>query len=465
MALTKATYSMIQGMSVNVQDYGALGDGVADDTAAIQDALDAVSQYGSVYFPAGNYIISNELILNVDDVLIYGYATITAKAAAQFEFMMKGTGRTGVTVRDLTFDANKDNRKATATVRYMGLGFSGSTECRIINVKATGCRGYNGVSGVALVTAGQSVRCRIEGCIITDCGDAGNSPATDADAIFTSGTQNVITDCIAHNCTDTGFVIESSNQSVISACSANLCGAGAGITSANANDRSGNIINGLTIKNWKGSVGAIQIGVPGGYAGNLLNSSVSNVVIEADTPTYGGPGPALLVTASGMGKAIGVTISNVRIDGAATQGIIVIEGEGINIRDCYVANVTDACIDIRSGTKNTVSNCYLANGSFGVRSSSSANVYTNSNVVFGTGYAVFAEDTSTITSNFDIIQTTTIGRYSKDSGATLNLVSAFNNQLLVNNPVGSAPSGSLTNKFVVVDKTGNPIGYVPIYNA
>jgi hypothetical protein len=40
---------------VNVKDFGAVGDGVADDTAAIQAAINAGS---SIYFPSGNYYLN-----------------------------------------------------------------------------------------------------------------------------------------------------------------------------------------------------------------------------------------------------------------------------------------------------------------------------------------------------------------------------------------------------------------------
>lgn len=74
MALTKATHAMIDGATVNVKDYGAVGDGVTDDTSAIQTALN--SNLGSIYFPKGTYLIQPLTIPGNTTIKTEGFDTI-----------------------------------------------------------------------------------------------------------------------------------------------------------------------------------------------------------------------------------------------------------------------------------------------------------------------------------------------------------------------------------------------------
>lgn len=53
---------------VSVKDFGAVGDGVADDTAAIQAAINAYR--GKIFLPVGTYKISSTIILKEERILI-----------------------------------------------------------------------------------------------------------------------------------------------------------------------------------------------------------------------------------------------------------------------------------------------------------------------------------------------------------------------------------------------------------
>ncbi len=83
MSLTKVSYSMIDGAPVNVNDYGAVGDGLTDDSAAIQAALNAgtyvVGAPGATYRCDTSLTITNKslrleniiLLFNSNDGIVY----------------------------------------------------------------------------------------------------------------------------------------------------------------------------------------------------------------------------------------------------------------------------------------------------------------------------------------------------------------------------------------------------------
>ena len=77
MALNKASNSMIEGAPVNVKDFGAVGDGVTDDLAAIQAVFDLYTGTNTpIYFPYGTYLISSGLDA-YQQVIISDNATIS----------------------------------------------------------------------------------------------------------------------------------------------------------------------------------------------------------------------------------------------------------------------------------------------------------------------------------------------------------------------------------------------------
>ena len=65
--------------TVSVKDFGAVGDGIADDTAAIQTAVNYVNSLdngGTVFFPTGNYKVTSTITLFSDKTGLLGNAAV-----------------------------------------------------------------------------------------------------------------------------------------------------------------------------------------------------------------------------------------------------------------------------------------------------------------------------------------------------------------------------------------------------
>jgi hypothetical protein len=85
MSLTKVSYSMIQGGPVSVMDFGATGDGVTDDTAAIQAAVDYVCDrnISSLFFPFGQgqkYKLTSTVTVSRPSVSLIGDSGLSWRA-------------------------------------------------------------------------------------------------------------------------------------------------------------------------------------------------------------------------------------------------------------------------------------------------------------------------------------------------------------------------------------------------
>jgi len=71
---------------VSVKDFGAVGNGTTDDTVAIQAAFNSISNYSSVFFPTGTYLLSANVTATNKKAILNG-ATFTGGFDIQTDFI------------------------------------------------------------------------------------------------------------------------------------------------------------------------------------------------------------------------------------------------------------------------------------------------------------------------------------------------------------------------------------------
>lgn len=194
MSLTKVSYSMITGAPVSVKDFGAVGNGVADDTAAITAAeAEAFATNNILLFPAGRYIFDGQFVCRVS---IEGYnATIEQKSTtASVDSVVRYNTINNITVRGLTIDGN---------AKYRGLLFVGCDNVKISDVKVFDV-GFGGIA----VYDGENVEvsnCFVDGVKFITVGTL----QTAADGFYFEACTNVrVINSFATNFERIGFVTE-----------------------------------------------------------------------------------------------------------------------------------------------------------------------------------------------------------------------------------------------------------------
>jgi hypothetical protein len=154
MALTKVRNQMIEGATVNVLDFGAVGDGITDDSAAVQAALTfAVDNEKELYFPEGSFLFGSTVTVgnaagqsdNPITICGAGRGTILKATATLANGLIRIEGPNGaidaqrhygrVMVKDLRF--NGPGRYALSPAG-LGLSFYGVQGIYLDNVHALG---------------------------------------------------------------------------------------------------------------------------------------------------------------------------------------------------------------------------------------------------------------------------------------------------------------------------------------
>ena len=130
-----------------VTDGGAVGDGITDDTIAIQDALNAG---GNWYFPAGTYLVSSTLLLKVPATGLFGdnMATSIIKYTGTGTCIQNNNFATTLLwtrIEDMQFDAPNINigyvlemySMQFSRIKNVWLLGSSNPNCTAINLAAT----------------------------------------------------------------------------------------------------------------------------------------------------------------------------------------------------------------------------------------------------------------------------------------------------------------------------------------
>jgi len=118
MSLTKVTYSMIDGQYLSAADFGATGDGVTDDTAALNAAYAAAAaSKQNLYIPAGNYLFTSQLIWN-KNVSVYGQREFTnLRKQGNFDGVLITASAAGCTFDSFNVHGKTGNGKSGIVIR------------------------------------------------------------------------------------------------------------------------------------------------------------------------------------------------------------------------------------------------------------------------------------------------------------------------------------------------------------
>lgn len=366
MSLTKATYSMIEGAPINVLDYGAVGNGVADDTAAIQAAINACPANGSVDFGSGTYIVGSQLSgTSLSNARLYGRAIIKAKNSTDFQYILDISNTTGVTVEGLTFDANKAGRGA-AVGSLSCLKTNTSIRCTLLNCTFKNALG-TASSSVAVSASGGCSGLLVIGCSFVDLGTSAN--VKPCDGIFVRGDYCIVYGCNAENVTDSAFVLEGCNYSMIANVTAKNCTSIAWISNDTSSDNYGNMILGVSgTCNHVGSFGGM-VGLFTASTGKIVKPIIDNINVRVLDAAAGGGGPMIFL----FGNIQDAKVSNIQTDPGATANkvnhAILIEGvDGVQIENCTFKGDTigTCCRLLNTSARVNFDTCTFASGLVGI---------------------------------------------------------------------------------------------------
>lgn len=171
---------------MSVKDFGAKGDGVTNDTLAMQKAIDAASVLGkSIYMPSGNYLISGVLLKGVS---LYGDgASISSNGNTSNRYIISESTTNVVEIKGITFNGLK-HVQDTSGVWQRNIIFDQNTTVSLVNTNYISCPGSLAEFKTGVKSA------RIMGGNVTGC--------TDAHGFIVRSQHMVVDSVVFRNCTE-----------------------------------------------------------------------------------------------------------------------------------------------------------------------------------------------------------------------------------------------------------------------
>lgn len=181
-------FSSLAGV-INPLDYGAAGDGVTDDTAAIQRAVNAAQSSGKALFiPAGTYSISNVNVTAPVTIYGSGWGTVLKANAASIPLLVQNLGSAiyGVTLRDFAVDGNQKGQ-ANAGLISLNNAIGFVVDHVYIHDGGNATDHTNGIAVSAGTLGGTGSLGSITNCLIERMSKGGINFSTEAVSAYIAG--------------------------------------------------------------------------------------------------------------------------------------------------------------------------------------------------------------------------------------------------------------------------------------
>jgi hypothetical protein len=425
-------------LAVNITDYGAIGDDVADDTSAIQAAIAALPAGGGlVYFPPGTYKITSAI--TVRSALTLKGAGSSASVIHQHATGQHGFN--GVDIMYLTVDGLRVVGPSSGSGDGLHLTRSGNAATNYIRLVDSVFRtwGGHGVSiSNAIVSTFSQVRCENNG------GHGFNLFGVSGIA----GTSIALTGCYANANTQSGYHFDTMAYCSLSGCA------------SEANSIDYETINCQSIAfTGCGSENNAGVGwrISGGYgigiytcwlylnngvgvqiSGNAVAATIIGLV--DNTPNAGAT--ACVSVGSGSKAAI-FNVHNTTANSLAV-------GTTQVFNDSSGGSVFNGALYLQSDLSVSGNAAFLGNANL----SGELDIGVDTNLYRVAANNLATDDAFTVGGNFHTYANAQVDGNLRLSG-----------NLGVGNAVAASTPGSITKKVEIFDANGTSLGYIPVYSS